>query len=76
MSDLHIYVEIIDNESLDAAINRTYSLIDQNFGVYGYAIHEIGKNEDVENEIKALLTVDAPNEKIYELPNELCYQLY
>lgn len=43
MSDLHIYVEIIDNESLDAAINRTYSLIDQNFGVYGYAIHEIGK---------------------------------
>ncbi len=77
MSDLHLYVEIINNESIDDALKRTFSLIDKVFAEYGYSVHEIEKNEDMENEIKALLTVDVPNEKVHELMgHDLSYQLY
>lgn len=76
MNDLHLYIEILNNESTENAIERTRKIIGSTFDEYGYSIHEIGGNEDLNNEIKAFLSVDTNKEKLYEITSNLCAQLY
>lgn len=74
--DLHLYVDVKENEDIKTAITRTEGIIEQKFERYGFTIHEIGENEDSENEIKAFLTVDADAETLNEVTEELSVQLY
>lgn len=76
MSDLHLYVKVLENESTEKSIERTHEIIENALKVYGYSVHEIGENEDLDNEIKAFLSVDTTKEIIYEITSNLSVQLY
>jgi|GEM_PF-6982139 len=73
---LHLYVEMKDNESSESAINRTHEIIEILFSNYGYGVLEIEENEDIENEIKAFISVDTNSDNIYKITSDLSVQVY
>lgn len=75
-TDLHLYVDVLENESIETATKRTNDIIESTFGNYGFSIFEIGENEELENEIKAFIAVDIEENEVFKVAKDLNIQVY
>ncbi|WGT37953.1 hypothetical protein QH639_19315 [Lysinibacillus sp. 1 U-2021] len=76
MTELHLYIEMKENETVQQAIERTNIIIETLFAEYGFTLLEQEKNEDMDNEIKTYLIVDVPKPQAHNILGDYVYQVY